>query len=44
MGSQGPDFAHGSLIKLNVAENKRPAGGSNVYYTDGATQYITPQQ
>ncbi len=43
-GSQGPDFEHGLMIKLNVAENKRPAGGSNIYYTDGGTQYVTLQQ
>ncbi|HKM99726.1 MAG TPA: right-handed parallel beta-helix repeat-containing protein, partial [Candidatus Binataceae bacterium] len=43
-GSQGPDFKHGLLIKLNVAEDKRPAGGSNIYYTDGGSQYVTLQQ
>ena len=43
-GSQGPDFADGLLIKLNVAENKRPLGGSNIYYTDGGSQYVTLQQ
>lgn len=43
-GSQGQSFAHGLLIKLNVAINKRPAAGSNIYYTDGGTQYITLQQ
>ncbi|HEY4899235.1 MAG TPA: right-handed parallel beta-helix repeat-containing protein [Terriglobales bacterium] len=43
-GSQGPDFAHGLLIKLNVAENKRPSGGSNIYYTDGGSQYVTLRQ
>jgi hypothetical protein len=25
------------LIKLNVAENKRPDAGSNIYYTDGGS-------
>jgi hypothetical protein len=43
-GSQGPDFANGLLIDLNVAENKRPLGGSNIYYTDGGSQYVTLQQ
>ena len=43
-GSQGPNFAHGLMIKWNVAEDKRPAGGSNIYYTDGGSQYITLQQ
>ena len=43
-GSQGPNFKNGLLIKLNVAENKRPAGGSNIYYTDGGSQYVTLQQ
>jgi len=43
-GSQGPDFAHGLMIKWNVAEDKRPAGGSNIYYTDGGSQYVTLQQ
>ncbi|MGH8226014.1 MAG: right-handed parallel beta-helix repeat-containing protein [Gammaproteobacteria bacterium] len=43
-GSQGPNFANGLLIKLNVAINKRPAAGSNIFYTDGGSQYITLQQ
>ena len=43
-GSQGPDYANGLLIKLNVAMNKRPRAGSNIYYTDGGTQYVTLQQ
>jgi len=43
-GSQGTDYAHGLLIELNVAENKRPAAGSNIYYTDGGSQYVTLQQ
>ncbi len=40
-GRQGPDFTHGLLIEFNVAENKRVAAGSNIYYTDGGSQYIT---
>ncbi len=43
-GSQGPDFEHGLLIKLNVAEDKRPLGGGNIYYTDGGSQYVTLEQ
>lgn len=43
-GSQGESFENGLLIKLNVAINKRPAAGSNIYYTDGGSRYITLQQ
>jgi hypothetical protein len=43
-GSQGPNFANGLLIKLNVAVNKRPSAGSNVFYTDGGSQYVTLEQ
>ena len=43
-GSQGPNFTHGLLLKQNVAENKRPKAGSNIYYTDGGSQYVTLKQ
>jgi hypothetical protein len=43
-GAQGQNFAAGLLIKLNVAENKRPEAGSNIYYTDGGSQYVTLRQ
>jgi len=43
-GSQGPDLANGLLIKLNVAQNKRPGAGSNIYYTDGGSRFVTLQQ
>jgi len=43
-GSQGPNFANGLLIELNVAENKRPLGSGNIYYTDGGSQYVTLRQ
>ncbi len=43
-GSQGPDLANGLLIKLNVAQNKRAGAGSNIYYTDGGSQFVTLQQ
>lgn len=43
-GSQGTDYANGLLIELNVAQNKRPAAGSNIYYTDGGSQFVTLQQ
>lgn len=40
-GAQGTSFANGLLIKQNVAMNKRPAAGGNIYYTDGGSRYIT---
>lgn len=43
-GAQGQSFDNGLTIKLNVAENKRPAAGSNIFYTDGGSQYITLEQ
>ncbi|MGH8275002.1 MAG: right-handed parallel beta-helix repeat-containing protein [Gammaproteobacteria bacterium] len=43
-GAQGPDFAHGLLIEENVAVDKRSAAGSNIYYTDGGTSYVTLKQ
>jgi len=43
-GSQGPDMVNGLLIRLNVARNKRPAAGSNIYYTDGGSRFVTLQQ
>ncbi len=43
-GSQGPDLANGLLIKLNVAQNKRPGAGSNIYYTDGGSRFVTLRQ
>lgn len=43
-GAQGPDFDHGLLLKLNVAIDKRAAAGSNIYYTDGGSQYVTLKQ
>lgn len=43
-GAQGPSYDGGLLIQLNVAENKRPAAGSNIYYTDGGTKYVTLNQ
>lgn len=43
-GSQGQSFANGLMITLNVAENKRPSAGSNIYYTDGGSQYVTLNQ
>lgn len=43
-GAHGQSFANGLLIRRNVAENKRPDAGSNIYYTDGGSQYITLKQ
>jgi hypothetical protein len=40
-GFQGSDFQSGLQIKGNVAFKKRPNGGSNIYYTDGGTRYVT---
>lgn len=40
-GMQGPDQANGLLIQLNVAQDKRPAAGGNIYYTDGGARFIT---
>ena len=41
LGRQGPDLATGMLIEGNVASNKRPSGGGNIFYTDGGSRYIT---
>lgn len=43
-GAQGPDYANGLLISLNLAQNKRSNAGSNIYYTDGGSKYITLSQ
>ena len=43
-GAQGQDFGNGLLIALNVAQNKSPSAGSNIYYTDGGSQYVTLSQ
>lgn len=43
-GAQGPDFANGLLIERNVAQDKTPGAGSNIYYTDGGSRYITLSQ
>ena len=40
-GAQGRNFADGLLIKLNVAQYKRPQAGSNIFYTDGGSRYVT---
>src|SRR5262249_2166340 len=42
-GFQGT-AAHGELIAGNVAYNKRPRAGSNIFYTDGGSRYITLSQ
>ncbi len=39
-GQQGPSPSKGLLIEGNVAYGKRPAGGSNIFYTDGGSRYI----
>jgi hypothetical protein len=43
-GAQGTSFANGLLIQGNVAESKRGGAGSNIFYTDGGSQYITLEQ
>lgn len=40
-GSQGTSMDDGLLLQLNVADHKRPSAGSNVYYTDGGSRYVT---
>ena len=40
-GFQGTSLDNGELIAWNLAENKRPAGGGNTFYTDGGSRYIT---
>ena len=43
-GSQGQSFEDGLMIKRNVAQDKRPAAGSNIYYTDGGSRFVTLHQ
>lgn len=40
-GFQGTSMEDGQLIAWNVAEDKRPQGGGNTFYTDGGSRYIT---
>lgn len=40
-GSQGTSPGNGTLIADNYAYNKRPDGGSNVFYTDGGSRFVT---
>lgn len=42
-GRQGTNPGDGELIAGNVASEKRPAGGGNVFYTDGGSRYVTLQ-
>lgn len=39
-GQQGTSMLDALLIEGNVAHSKRPAGGGNVFYTDGGSRYI----
>lgn len=39
-GFQGDSAANGTLIAGNVATGKRPAGGGNIFYTDGGSRYV----
>ncbi len=40
-GQQGTSAEDALLIEGNVATNKRPSAGSNVFYTDGGSRYIS---
>ncbi|HET8732598.1 MAG TPA: hypothetical protein VFM45_02375, partial [Anaeromyxobacteraceae bacterium] len=40
-GSQGWSPDDGLVLALNVADGKRPEAGSNVFYTDAGTRYVT---
>ncbi len=40
-GQQGASLADGEVIGWNVATDKRPAAGSNVFYTDGGSRFVT---
>ena len=42
-GWQGTSFADALLIEGNVASNKRPHAGGNIFYTDGGSRYINLQ-
>ena len=39
-GQQGTSMNDALLIEGNVAYGKRPAGGGNIFYTDGGSRYI----
>ncbi|MBM4266236.1 MAG: hypothetical protein FJ144_06450 [Deltaproteobacteria bacterium] len=40
-GQQGTSLEDGELIAGNVASGKRPEAGSNTFYTDGGSRYVT---
>jgi hypothetical protein len=41
VGQQGASVADGEVIARNVATGKRRLAGSNVFYTDGGSRYVT---
>lgn len=41
LGQQGSGIADGTLLARNHAFDKEPTGGSNIFYTDGGTRYVT---
>lgn len=43
-GYQGFSIQDGQVIAYNVAQNKRPLAGSNIFYTDGGSRYVTITQ
>ncbi len=40
-GFQGTSLETGTLIADNIAYHKHPDGGSNLFYTDGGTRFVT---
>ncbi len=43
-GYQGSSYQDGLLIGWNLARHKRSQAGSNIFYTDGGSRYITLKQ
>jgi len=44
LGQQGRSLDDGEVIAWNVASDKRPASGSNTFYTDGGSRFVTLYQ
>jgi len=40
LGQQGESYEDGELIAWNVASDKRPLAGGNIFYTDGGSRYV----
>jgi hypothetical protein len=43
-GFQGTSMEDGLLLAWNVARYKRPKAGSNTYYTDGGSRFVTVKE